>query len=290
MTGASPTTSDAHPHRTAASPLPHFEGDIMTVPPYALVRPPAASLADGIVTFIERQPLDLALARDQWASYVEALQEHGWSIVEVEPDDDLPDSVFIEDAVVIFGDVAVVTNPAEPARNPETVAAEAAVRKLGFEPLTITRGTLDGGDVLKVGKTAFVGITGTTTLPAIEELAELLEPHGWRVVPVPVTRALHLKSAVTALPDGTVIGYGPVVDDPELFAPLSYLEVPEEPGSHVVVLDENTVLMSAAAPKTAALLRERGLEVVTVEVTEFEKLEGCVTCLSVRVRPTEGAR
>ncbi len=250
--------------------------------PYALVRPPADTLADGIVTFIDRQPVDVEAARVQWRGYVDALEAAGWPTVVVEQDDTLPDSVFVEDAVVMFGDLAVITNPGAPARNPETVAAEKAVRELGFEPATITAGTFDGGDVLKVGTQVYVGLTGTTSAPAVEQLRTILEPRGWTVTAVPVTKALHLKSAITALPDGTVIGYGPVVDDPSLFE--SYLEVPEEPGAHVVVLDDRTVLMSSAAPQSAAMFRERGLEVVTVDIAEFEKLEGCVTCLSVRVR------
>jgi dimethylargininase len=97
-----------------------------------------------------------------------------------------------------------------------------------------------------------------------------------------VTKVLHLKSAVTALADGTVIGYEPLVDAPELFD--AFLPVPEPEGTAVVVLDDVTVLLSASAPRTAELLRGRGLEVATTPVTEFEKLEGCVTCLSVRVR------
>ncbi|MFT4083286.1 MAG: N(G),N(G)-dimethylarginine dimethylaminohydrolase [Nocardioides sp.] len=251
-------------------------------PPYVLVRPPADTLQDGIVTFIEAQPLDVDLARRQWRGYVDALEAHGFATVEVGVDHTLPDSVFIEDAVVIFGDLAVVTNPKEPARNPETVATEKVVVDLGLETATITEGNLDGGDVLKVGTRVYVGLTGTTDLRAVAQLRDLLEPRGWTVTAVPVTKALHLKSAITALPDGTIIGFGPVVDDPSIFE--RYLEVPEEPGCHVVVLDEETVLMSSAAPRTEALLRERGLEVVTVDISEFEKLEGCVTCLSVRVR------
>ncbi|HWU20492.1 MAG TPA: N(G),N(G)-dimethylarginine dimethylaminohydrolase [Nocardioides sp.] len=250
--------------------------------PFALVRPPAASLQDGIVTFIESTPLDLDLAREQWASYVAALEANGFPTVHVEVDDTLPDSVFIEDAVVMFGDLAVITNPKQPARNPETVATEKVVIDLGIETATITEGHLDGGDVLKVGTTAYVGLTGTTEAAAVEQLRRVLEPRGWDVVTVPVTKALHLKSAITALPDGTIIGYGPVVDDPSIFE--RYLEVPEEPGAHVVVLGEDKVLMSSAAPRTETLLHERGLDVVTVNISEFEKLEGCVTCLSVRVR------
>ena len=98
----------------------------------------------------------------------------------------------------------------------------------------------------------------------------------------PVTKVLHFKSGVTALPDGTVGGYEPLVDQPDLFAP--FVATPEEHGTAVVVLDEQSVLMSSDAPETAALWRERGLEVVEVPISEFEKLEGCVTCLSVRVR------
>lgn len=99
---------------------------------------------------------------------------------------------------------------------------------------------------------------------------------------MPTTKVLHLKSAVTALPDGTVIGYRPLVDDAGVFT--TFLDVPEEGGAHVVVLDDATILMSAHAPRSAELFRARGLAVVTTDISEFEKLEGCVTCLSVRVR------
>jgi dimethylargininase len=252
------------------------------VPPFALVRRPAASLANGCVSFIERQPVDVGRAQGQWLAYVAALNSRGWPTVEVAPDDTLPDSVFIEDAVVMFGDLAVITSPAEPARRPEIAAAADAVGRLGYQPYRVTSGTFDGGDVLKVGRTAYVGLSRRTSPAAVAELRDLLAPRGWDVTGVPLTRVLHLKSAVTALPDGTVIGYRPLVDDPGAFP--AFLDVPEEGGAHVVILDEDTVLMSAHAPRTARLLGDRGLTVVTVDISEFEKLEGCVTCLSVRVR------
>ncbi len=249
--------------------------------PYALVRRPAASLADGIVTFREREPIDLELADRQWHAYVDILHRHGFPTVEVPLDDALPDSVFVEDTVVMFDSLAVITNPKK--RWPEIAGTERTVRELGLEMARIeSPGTLDGGDVLKVGSTAYVGISGTTNAEGVESLRRLVEPCGYRVVGVPLTKALHLKSTVTALPDGTVIGYRPVVDDPSVFE--SFMDVPEEPGAHVVVLDETTVLMSDNAPQTTALLRERGLRVETVDICEYEKLEGCVTCLSVRVR------
>ena len=197
--------------------------------PYALVRRPAETLADGIVTFLERQQLDLDLAKRQWDGYVAALERNGWPTIVIDGDDAMPDSVFVEDTVVMFGELAVVTNPRQPTRNPETIAVQRVVNDLGLESTAITEGTLDGGDVLKVGSQVYVGLSGTTTAPAVEQLSQILAPRGYAVIGVPLTKALHLKSAVTALPDGTVIGYEPVVDDPGVFP--SFLAVPEEPGA-----------------------------------------------------------
>jgi dimethylargininase len=143
-------------------------------------------------------------------------------------------------------------------------------------------GTLDGGDVLKVGATVYVGRGGRTNAEGIRQLRAIVRTLGYDVVAVPTTKVLHLKSAVTALPDGTVIGYPPLVDDPAIFD--RFLPVPEEAGAHVVVLAEDTVLMAASAPRSAALIENLGYRVVTVDIGEFEKLEGCVTCLSVRIR------
>ena len=136
--------------------------------------------------------------------------------------------------------------------------------------------------MLKVGRTAYVGLSSRTDEAGVAQLRALLEPRGWTVVAVPVTKVLHLKSGVTALPDGTVIGWEPNVDDPGRFG--AFLPVPEEHGTAVVDLGDGAVVMSADAPRTAALLRERGLAVQEVAISEFEKLEGCVTCLSVRLR------
>jgi dimethylargininase len=247
-----------------------------------LVRKPAQTLADGIVTFIERHPVDLELAKQQWDGYVAALHRSGWATVVIDADDSMPDCVFVEDTVVMFGELAVLTNPRQPTRNPEVAAVRRTIDDLGFETATITEGTLDGGDVLKVGSQVYVGLSGTTDAAAIEQLGRIVAPRGYTVTAIPLTRALHLKSAVTALPDGTVIGHEPVVDDPGAFP--SFVAVPEEPGAHVVILDDDLLLMSSAAPRTAATFAARGYRLELVDVSEYEKLEGCVTCLSVRVR------
>jgi dimethylargininase len=249
----------------------------------ALVRRPSPRLAEGLVTHIARTPVDLDLALRQWEQYVDALRAEGWETIEVAPADDCPDAAFVEDTVVVYGDLAVISRPGADERKPETAGTEAALRDLGYRIAHITEpGTLDGGDVLKHDGTVWVGLGGRTNAAGLEQLAALLATVGGHVVAVPVAKVLHLKSAVTALPDGTVIGYQPLVDDPATWD--AFLPVPEEPGAHVVVLDGASVLMSANAPRSARLLEERGLRVVTVDIGEFERLEGCVTCLSVRLR------
>lgn len=254
----------------------------------ALVRRPGPRLAEGLVTHIERSSIDVQLADLQWVAYVDALRAEGWEVHEVEPAPHCADAVFVEDTMVVYGDVAVISLPGAESRRPEIEAAERAAAGLG---LTIERimlpGTLDGGDVLKVGSTVYVGQGGRTNAEGIAQLAAHLEPRGATVVTVPISKVLHLKSAVTALPDGTVIGFEPLVDDPSVFP--RFLAVPEEGGSHVVLLGGNRLLMSADAPRSAEVFASLGYEPVQVDISEFVKLEGCVTCLSVRVRPSEAA-
>jgi dimethylargininase len=251
--------------------------------PVALVRRPGPSLADGLSTHQEPAPIDLRLAARQWQAYVDVFAAAGWTIVEVDAADDCADAVFVEDALVMFDDLAVVTRPGAPTRRPETEGARRAAAELGVDVVGITEPAhLDGGDVLKVGRTVYVGVGGRTNSEAVTQLDSLLSPRGWRVVAVPVTRVLHLKSAVTALPDGTVIGHPAHVDDSSAFP--CFLAVPEPSGSHVVVVDRDRLLMAADAPRSAALLRSMGYAVVEVDISEFEKLDGCVTCLSVRHR------
>jgi len=249
----------------------------------ALVRRPSPRLADGLLTHIERSSVDATSAAKQWEGYVGAFVGAGWRVTEVEPVPECPDSVFVEDTVVVYGDLAVIARSGAVERRPETQGTEKAAAELGYRIAHIEApGVLDGGDVLKHAGTVYVGRSGRTNADGIRQLTEYLAPFGATVIAVPLTKALHLKSAVTALPDGTIIGYEPVVDDPTVF-PM-FLPVPEEPGAHVVLLGDGKLLMSSGAPETAAVLQARGYEPVLVDIGEFEKLEGCVTCLSVRLR------
>lgn len=249
----------------------------------ALVRPPSPRLAEGLTTRAPRVPVDVELARTQWDGYVGVLHEHGWETLSAPPADDCPDGVFIEDTMVVYGDLAVIARPGASRRRLELPGAELAVRTLGYRTARIVQpGTLDGGDVLKHGDTVWVGVGGRTNQAGAEQLAALLAPLGAQVVIVPVTKVLHLKSAVTALPDGTVLGHPDLVDDPVAFP--RFLAVPEAEGAHVVLLNGDRLLISASAPRTMELLGGLGYVTVPVDLSEFEKLDGCVTCLSVRLR------
>jgi dimethylargininase len=248
----------------------------------AIVRRPSSRMSEGLVTFGEREPVDAELAARQHEAYVAALAGAGWAIHEVAPADDLPDSAFVEDTVVIAGDLAVLARPGAPERRPEVAGTEEAVRTLGLEVARIEEpGMLDGGDVLAVGRTLYVGRGGRTNEDGIRRLETLVSSRGFEVVTVPLRDVLHLKSAITALPDGTLIAADPSLLDT---GPLPELQlVPEEAGSHVVPLGGDTVLMATSAPRSAELFAERGHDVIAVDIGEFEKMEGCVTCLSVLV-------
>jgi dimethylargininase len=254
-----------------------------------VVRRPSPHLAEGELTHIARRHVDIEKALTQWDAYIGVFRDHGWSVVELAPLDDHPDGVFIEDVLVMYNRLAVITRPGTSSRRGEIVGLDDRLDALGYEVASIhSPGTLDGGDVMQVGGTIYVGLGGRTNRAGIDQLRHLVAPLGGDVIAVPTTRVLHLKSAVTALPDGTVIGYEPLVDDPSTFD--SFLAVPEEPGAHVVDLGDGHVLMTARAEASAALIRQHGFEPVICDISEFEKLEGCVTCLSVRLRTAPASR
>jgi dimethylargininase len=223
--------------------------------------------------------VDVALARAQHAAYADALAACGWMIRQAPAAEDCPDSVFIEDTVVICEDLAVLARPGAPTRRPEVAGAAGIIRSLGLRTAAIQQpGTLDGGDVLQVGHTVYVGRGGRTNGAGIRQLRALLAPLGRTVIAVPLGGVLHLKSAVTALPDGTFV-LPPQLVPAGLFPAVR--PVDEEAGCHVVALGGDRVLIAASAPRIADLLDDLGFTTVVVDISEFEKLEGCVTCLSV---------
>ncbi len=245
----------------------------------SVVRPPSSRLAEGIVTHIGRSAVDVDLARQQHAAYAGALAASGWKTEPVPVAEACPDSVFVEDTVVVCADLAVLTRPGALSRRAEVPGVAEVMASLGLRTARIEApGTLDGGDVLQAGTAVYVGRGGRTNGAGIRQLRALLAPLGRTVIAVPLGAVLHLKSAVTALPDGTFLLLPDLVPA-GLFPAVR--PVTEEAGCHVVPLGGDRVLISASAPRTAELLDDLGFTPVVVDIGEFEKLEGCVTCLSV---------
>ena len=231
-----------------------------------LVRAPGSRLAEGIVTRISWTPVDVAPARAQHAAYADAVAACGWMIRQAPAAEDCPDSVFIEDAVVVCGDLAVLARPGAPARRSEVAGVAGIVRPLGLRTARIHEpATLDGGDVLQVGHTVYVGRGGRTNGAGIRQLRALLAPLGRTVIAVLLGNLLHLKSAVTALPDGTFLLL-PRLVSAGLFPAVH--PVAEAGGCHVVPLGGDRVLIAASAPRTAGLLDDVGFTPVVVDIGE----------------------
>jgi dimethylargininase len=229
------------------------------------------------VTHIERAPVDAALARKQWDAYVDALAGAGLELVEVSPADDCPDAVFVEDTLVVVGGTAVVTRPGAESRRGETAGVEEAVRALGYRVERIEEpGTLDGGDVLAGDGVLYVGVGGRTNAEGARQLASRLDV---RMIEVPLAGGLHLKTAATRLPDGSYAGFPPLLRDALLVPRL--LVVPEASGANVLALGGERILVAGDCPRSVELFALLGFEPVVVDISELQKLEAGVTCLSV---------
>lgn len=252
----------------------------MSIPTRAIVRDVSPRLAEAELTHLDRHPVDVARARAQHAAYRATLTTLGLDVVEAPPAPEHPDGAFVEDVLVVVDDVAVLTRPGAPSRRGEVASIAPLARRLGLRTVEVTApGTLDGGDVLQVADVVHVGRSSRTDDDGIRQVRELLEPLGRRVVAVDVTGALHLKTAATALPDGTILAV-PTWIDTAAFGDREVLAVPEEAGADVLLVGE-TVVLSASAPRTAELVATRGWSVRTVEIDEFERVEAGPTCLSV---------
>jgi len=233
------------------------------------------------LTHIEREPIDLDIARAQHHEYVAALRKLGCKVIELPAEADLPDSVFVEDPAFILPEVAVITRPGADSRKLE---AESIIQALSpYLKLIHVRApaTVDGGDVLVLGKSIYVGLSTRTNQDAIRQLNELLCEYGYTVTGVQLRDCLHLKSAVTRIDDRTLL-INPNWVETSHFKNFDLIEVdPSEPFAANCLPIGESIIFPAAFPKTRARLEERGYKVVTVEVSELAKAEGAVTCCSL---------
>lgn len=254
------------------------------MPWIALTRAVSPTIADCEISHIDRTPIDVARAIRQHAQYERTLADLGCEVRHVSAAPDHPDAVFIEDTAVVLDELAIITRPSAESRRGETAAVVSALQALRPLAHIEAPGTVDGGDVLVVGRRIFVGRTERTNDQGIAQLRDLTAPLGYLVVPVEVHGCLHLKTAVTALDDYTVL-YNPAWVNAELFAPLQAVAVPnDEPMAANVVRLDNVLVYAESYPRTLALLRARGYRVVTVPADELAKAEGAVTCCSLLLR------
>jgi dimethylargininase len=247
----------------------------------AITRCPGPELVRCELTHIERQPIDPVRALAQHRAYRDALLGAGIRVIEVAADPALPDGVFVEDTAVVLDEVAVITVPVPASRRGEYHAVASALRPFRRLVQLTASAHLDGGDVLRVGRTLYVGQGRRTGEAGLQALAEVVVPLGYAVIPVRLGGCLHLKSACCALDDRTLLLNRAWLEVRPL-AGFRLAEVPaEEPwGANVLALP-GTVLVSAAYPQTADLVRGLGHPVVALDVSELHKAEAGLTCMSL---------
>lgn len=247
----------------------------------AVTRPVPESLARCELTHLSRVPIDVGVASAQHRQYEEALRKLGCSLRHVPPAHDLPDSVFVEDVAIVLDEVAIITRPGAESRRPEREAVAAVLSE--YRPLQsiAAPGTLDGGDVLRLGRTLYVGLSTRTNEDGARQLARHIEPFGYGVELIQMAGCLHLKSAATAI-DADHVLCNPDWIDPRAFHRVEIIEIDRsEPHAANVLRLGHTILCAASHERTAAGLRGRGYRVCTVDVSELAKAEAGVTCCSL---------
>ena len=253
--------------------------------PLAFTRQVSPRIVDCALTHLDRRPIDPDLAAAQHAAYEQALREAGYEVIRLPylPGD--PDAVFVEDTAILLGGHAIVTRPGAASRFDEIHSTTEGLTPY-FTVRRLFAGTLDGGDVLRIGRTLFVGQSNRTDAEGTRELATMVAPLDYVVVPVELGQCLHLKTAVTfAGNDGdgrSLLLVNPDWVDPALFGDVAVITVAEEePFAANVVRLRDRLIMAAGSPGTVAKLRQSGFTVVEVDVSELQKAEAGGTCMSL---------
>lgn len=249
----------------------------------AIVRKPGRSLVDGLVSTMGLGRPDYERALEQHAGYVRALEACGLDVVVLEALEAFPDSCFVEDVAVLFPEAAVLTNPGAESRNHEKERIRPLLEeRFGSLERIEAPGTLEGGDVMQVGACFYIGLSSRTNRSGAEQLKAIVEGHGYKARLVPVTEVLHLKTGLTLFPEGFLLAGASFGQDPA-FEAFERIDLPREEAYGANCLQINAkVLVPAGHPETCAILRARGKSVIEVEMSEFRKIDGGLTCLSLR--------
>jgi dimethylargininase len=250
----------------------------------AVTRPVSPTLARCQLTHLAREPIDVTRATSQHAAYEELLASLGATVVRVAPAPQLPDAVFVEDTAVVLEEAAVITRPGAPTRQGEPPAVASVLAQYRRLLAMTPPATLDGGDVLQIGRTLYTGRSGRTNQEGIQQLQRLLAPFEYQIIPVEFTECLHLKSAVTYIGDGLLL-LNPAWVAAKSFPSLEVLAIdPREPLAANALRVADTVVYPASFPRTGERLLQRGLRVAPIDCSELTKAEGAVTCCSLVFR------
>lgn len=247
----------------------------------AITRAVSPALEHCELSFLARSPIDLALAGEQHRAYEQALVACGCKLRSLPAEAELPDSVFVEDPAIVLDEVAVIARPGAASRRAETSSITAVLREYRELVEIAEPATLDGGDVLRIGRTLYVGSTARSNAAGIGQLAELLIGFGYAIRAVPLHGCLHLKTAVTQVASNLLL-FNPEWVEARHFAGLRTLPVdPSEPHAANALRVDDKVIYPASCPRTRDKLLEQGINVLTVDMSETEKAEGGVTCCSL---------
>jgi dimethylargininase len=247
----------------------------------AITRAVSPAIVNCELSFIPRQPIDLEIARAQHRAYEELLETLGARIVSLLAEPDLPDSMFVEDPAIVLDELAVIFPLGTASRRPEAATLAQAISKFrNLEHVTLP-GTLEGGDILRIGRKLFVGVTKRSNPEGIRQLGAILDPHGYEVIGVEVTCCLHLKSAVTCLGRNTLLA-NRAWFDPSPLSGYDWIDVdPAEPHAANALSLANTVIFPASFPRTHARIEAAGFHVTPLDISELQKAESGLTCSSL---------
>lgn len=251
------------------------------MPLTAIVREVSSSINDCELSFHSRQQIDVPRAIAQHQAYQDCLAELGVRLISLPAEPGLPDAVFVEDPAIVVNEIAVISNMGAPSRRPETSSLAPVLSRYRPLKFLVHPATLDGGDVLRIERSVFVGLSRRTNRDGVAQLSDLLGACHYQVSPIEVRGCLHLKSACSYLGDDTVLVNRSWID-PEPLSRFELIDVPEEePAAANALLVNDVVIMPASFPKTRALLEKRGFHVRTIDVSELQKAEAGVTCTSL---------
>jgi len=247
----------------------------------AITRAVSPAMAHCEISFIDRKPIDLAIAQDQHHAYEMLLEKLGARVLSLSAEPTLPDSMFVEDPAIVLDELAVILPLGTQSRRPEAASLAkvlSSFRKLAYVTLP---GTLEGGDVLRIGRKLFVGLTKRSNPEGLRQLASILATHKYEVIAVPVTGCLHLKSAVTHIGGNTLLANRAWFEAAP-FAAYDWIEVdPAEPHAANALAFGGTVIFPASFPRTRARLQAQGFHVTPIEISELQKAESGLTCSSL---------